>query len=187
MFLRVTVWPEITLWRRATRSSWDSWATETLCQKSPSRRKTSSGDTGEKNMQVTVDGWRRSNRPNIRWVGDQRALLFPVSARHYCMNIPEILPKILLAVKWNSRDEVAQVTHIFIFIYVYSLEQTPKSVRYRFRSANHSVPGCKEWKTVIKIYTYINIFKFWVSYFERQPLPSSPNFLDWLFSVFTCL
>ncbi|CAL8396406.1 unnamed protein product [Boreogadus saida] len=28
--------------------------------------------------------------------------------RHYCMNIPEILPKILLAVKWNSRDEVAQ-------------------------------------------------------------------------------
>lgn len=29
--------------------------------------------------------------------------------RHYCMNIPEILPKILLAVKWNSRDEVAQV------------------------------------------------------------------------------
>uniref|UniRef100_A0A7N5ZT03 phosphatidylinositol-4,5-bisphosphate 3-kinase n=1 Tax=Anabas testudineus TaxID=64144 RepID=A0A7N5ZT03_ANATE len=29
--------------------------------------------------------------------------------RHYCMNIPEILPKILLAVKWNSRDEVAQM------------------------------------------------------------------------------
>lgn len=29
--------------------------------------------------------------------------------RHYCMNTPEILPKILLAVKWNSRDEVAQV------------------------------------------------------------------------------
>uniref|UniRef100_A0A673CTV4 Phosphatidylinositol 4,5-bisphosphate 3-kinase catalytic subunit alpha isoform n=1 Tax=Sphaeramia orbicularis TaxID=375764 RepID=A0A673CTV4_9TELE len=28
--------------------------------------------------------------------------------RHYCMNIPEI-PKILLAVKWNSRDEVAQM------------------------------------------------------------------------------
>uniref|UniRef100_A0A671TP76 Phosphatidylinositol-4,5-bisphosphate 3-kinase catalytic subunit alpha n=1 Tax=Sparus aurata TaxID=8175 RepID=A0A671TP76_SPAAU len=31
------------------------------------------------------------------------------STRHYCMNIPEILPKILLAVKWNSRDEVAQM------------------------------------------------------------------------------
>uniref|UniRef100_A0A673CRL6 Phosphatidylinositol-4,5-bisphosphate 3-kinase, catalytic subunit alpha n=1 Tax=Sphaeramia orbicularis TaxID=375764 RepID=A0A673CRL6_9TELE len=30
------------------------------------------------------------------------------STRHYCMNIPEI-PKILLAVKWNSRDEVAQM------------------------------------------------------------------------------
>uniref|UniRef100_A0A674ER79 Phosphatidylinositol 4,5-bisphosphate 3-kinase catalytic subunit alpha isoform n=1 Tax=Salmo trutta TaxID=8032 RepID=A0A674ER79_SALTR len=29
--------------------------------------------------------------------------------RHYCVNIPEILPKILLAVKWNSRDEVAQM------------------------------------------------------------------------------
>ncbi|XP_061539060.1 phosphatidylinositol 4,5-bisphosphate 3-kinase catalytic subunit alpha isoform-like isoform X2 [Phycodurus eques] len=29
--------------------------------------------------------------------------------RHYCMNFPEILPKILLAVKWNSRDEVAQM------------------------------------------------------------------------------
>ncbi|KAK1897061.1 Phosphatidylinositol 45-bisphosphate 3-kinase catalytic subunit alpha isoform [Dissostichus eleginoides] len=29
--------------------------------------------------------------------------------RHYCMNIPEILPKILLSVKWNSRDEVAQM------------------------------------------------------------------------------
>ncbi|KAL0180893.1 hypothetical protein M9458_023299, partial [Cirrhinus mrigala] len=27
----------------------------------------------------------------------------------YCVNIPEILPKILLAVKWNSRDEVAQM------------------------------------------------------------------------------
>ncbi|CAB1331957.1 unnamed protein product [Coregonus sp. 'balchen'] len=26
--------------------------------------------------------------------------------RQYCVNIPEILPKILLAVKWNSRDEV---------------------------------------------------------------------------------
>uniref|UniRef100_A0A8C7V0H6 phosphatidylinositol-4,5-bisphosphate 3-kinase n=1 Tax=Oncorhynchus mykiss TaxID=8022 RepID=A0A8C7V0H6_ONCMY len=29
--------------------------------------------------------------------------------RHYCGTIPEILPKILLAVKWNSRDEVAQM------------------------------------------------------------------------------
>ncbi|XP_006787079.1 phosphatidylinositol 4,5-bisphosphate 3-kinase catalytic subunit alpha isoform-like [Neolamprologus brichardi] len=29
--------------------------------------------------------------------------------RHDCINMPEILPKILLAVKWNSRDEVAQV------------------------------------------------------------------------------
>ncbi|XP_035996739.1 phosphatidylinositol 4,5-bisphosphate 3-kinase catalytic subunit alpha isoform isoform X1 [Fundulus heteroclitus] len=28
--------------------------------------------------------------------------------RQYCMKMPEILPKILLAVKWNSRDEVAQ-------------------------------------------------------------------------------
>lgn len=36
-------------------------------------------------------------------------LLCLLSLRHYCMNIPEILPKILLAVKWNSRDEVAQV------------------------------------------------------------------------------
>ena len=32
------------------------------------------------------------------------------------MNIPEILPKILLAVKWNSRDEVAQVTIIPLVI-----------------------------------------------------------------------
>ncbi|XP_067828170.1 phosphatidylinositol 4,5-bisphosphate 3-kinase catalytic subunit alpha isoform isoform X3 [Heptranchias perlo] len=29
--------------------------------------------------------------------------------RHYCVNIPETLPKLLLSVKWNSRDEVAQV------------------------------------------------------------------------------
>uniref|UniRef100_A0A671S5C7 Phosphatidylinositol 4,5-bisphosphate 3-kinase catalytic subunit alpha isoform n=1 Tax=Sinocyclocheilus anshuiensis TaxID=1608454 RepID=A0A671S5C7_9TELE len=29
--------------------------------------------------------------------------------RQYCVNIPEVLPKILLAVKWNSRDEVAQM------------------------------------------------------------------------------
>uniref|UniRef100_A0A665TGR3 Phosphatidylinositol 3-kinase catalytic subunit type 3 n=1 Tax=Echeneis naucrates TaxID=173247 RepID=A0A665TGR3_ECHNA len=29
--------------------------------------------------------------------------------RHDCVNMPEILPKILLAVKWNSRDEVAQM------------------------------------------------------------------------------
>lgn len=29
--------------------------------------------------------------------------------RHYCVTIPEILPKLLLSVKWNSRDEVAQV------------------------------------------------------------------------------
>lgn len=34
--------------------------------------------------------------------------------RHYCMNIPEILPKILLAVKWNSRDEVAQVATLHV-------------------------------------------------------------------------
>lgn len=27
------------------------------------------------------------------------------------MNTPEILPKLLLSVKWNSRDEVAQVTY----------------------------------------------------------------------------
>uniref|UniRef100_A0A8C9WA18 Phosphatidylinositol 3-kinase catalytic subunit type 3 n=1 Tax=Scleropages formosus TaxID=113540 RepID=A0A8C9WA18_SCLFO len=32
--------------------------------------------------------------------------------RHYCVNIPEILPKILLAVKWNSRDEVAQMYYL---------------------------------------------------------------------------
>ncbi|KAJ7418588.1 phosphatidylinositol 4,5-bisphosphate 3-kinase catalytic subunit alpha isoform-like protein [Pitangus sulphuratus] len=29
--------------------------------------------------------------------------------RHYCVNTPEILPKLLLSVKWNSRDEVAQM------------------------------------------------------------------------------
>uniref|UniRef100_A0A667Z5W5 phosphatidylinositol-4,5-bisphosphate 3-kinase n=1 Tax=Myripristis murdjan TaxID=586833 RepID=A0A667Z5W5_9TELE len=29
--------------------------------------------------------------------------------RHQCVSMPEILPKILLAVKWNSRDEVAQM------------------------------------------------------------------------------
>ncbi|XP_015248798.1 PREDICTED: phosphatidylinositol 4,5-bisphosphate 3-kinase catalytic subunit alpha isoform [Cyprinodon variegatus] len=29
--------------------------------------------------------------------------------RQYCIHIPAILPKILLAVKWNSRDEVAQM------------------------------------------------------------------------------
>ncbi|XP_054624028.1 phosphatidylinositol 4,5-bisphosphate 3-kinase catalytic subunit alpha isoform isoform X2 [Dunckerocampus dactyliophorus] len=29
--------------------------------------------------------------------------------RHYCVSMPDILPKILLAVKWNSRDEVAQM------------------------------------------------------------------------------
>lgn len=32
-----------------------------------------------------------------------------LSNRHYCVTIPEILPKLLLSVKWNSRDEVAQV------------------------------------------------------------------------------
>lgn len=30
------------------------------------------------------------------------------------MNTPEILPKILLAVKWNSRDEVAQVVTVHV-------------------------------------------------------------------------
>uniref|UniRef100_A0A4W3GLX8 Phosphatidylinositol-4,5-bisphosphate 3-kinase catalytic subunit alpha n=1 Tax=Callorhinchus milii TaxID=7868 RepID=A0A4W3GLX8_CALMI len=29
--------------------------------------------------------------------------------RHYSVNVPEILPKLLLSVKWNSRDEVAQM------------------------------------------------------------------------------
>ncbi|TMS01226.1 Phosphatidylinositol 4,5-bisphosphate 3-kinase catalytic subunit alpha isoform [Larimichthys crocea] len=29
--------------------------------------------------------------------------------RHYCVNIPESLPKLLLSVKWNSRDEVCQM------------------------------------------------------------------------------
>ncbi|XP_029436302.1 phosphatidylinositol 4,5-bisphosphate 3-kinase catalytic subunit alpha isoform-like isoform X6 [Rhinatrema bivittatum] len=29
--------------------------------------------------------------------------------RHYCVNIPETLPKLLLSVKWNSRDEVTQM------------------------------------------------------------------------------
>lgn len=37
-------------------------------------------------------------------------LLFSLIFRHHCINIPDILPKILLAVKWNSRDEVAQVS-----------------------------------------------------------------------------
>lgn len=36
------------------------------------------------------------------------------SFRHDCINMPEILPKILLAVKWNSRDEVAQVSAGFL-------------------------------------------------------------------------
>uniref|UniRef100_A0A8C6XAR2 Phosphatidylinositol 4,5-bisphosphate 3-kinase catalytic subunit alpha isoform n=1 Tax=Naja naja TaxID=35670 RepID=A0A8C6XAR2_NAJNA len=31
------------------------------------------------------------------------------SHRHYCVSMPEILPKLLLSVKWNSRDEVAQM------------------------------------------------------------------------------
>uniref|UniRef100_A0A8C3RUF8 Phosphatidylinositol 4,5-bisphosphate 3-kinase catalytic subunit alpha isoform n=1 Tax=Chelydra serpentina TaxID=8475 RepID=A0A8C3RUF8_CHESE len=31
------------------------------------------------------------------------------SHRHYSVNTPEILPKLLLSVKWNSRDEVAQM------------------------------------------------------------------------------
>lgn len=35
---------------------------------------------------------------------------FFIFCRHYCVNTPEILPKLLLSVKWNSRDEVAQVT-----------------------------------------------------------------------------
>lgn len=35
---------------------------------------------------------------------------FLLFCRHYCVNTPEILPKLLLSVKWNSRDEVAQVT-----------------------------------------------------------------------------
>ncbi|KAM6909112.1 phosphatidylinositol 4,5-bisphosphate 3-kinase catalytic subunit alpha isoform [Xenentodon cancila] len=29
--------------------------------------------------------------------------------RHYCVNIPESLPKLLLSVKWNSRDEASQM------------------------------------------------------------------------------
>ncbi|KAG2468424.1 PK3CA kinase, partial [Polypterus senegalus] len=29
--------------------------------------------------------------------------------RQYCVSMPEILPKLLLSVKWNSRDEVAQM------------------------------------------------------------------------------
>uniref|UniRef100_H3AV31 Phosphatidylinositol 4,5-bisphosphate 3-kinase catalytic subunit alpha isoform n=1 Tax=Latimeria chalumnae TaxID=7897 RepID=H3AV31_LATCH len=29
--------------------------------------------------------------------------------RHYCVNVPETLPKLLLSVKWNSRDEVSQM------------------------------------------------------------------------------
>lgn len=36
--------------------------------------------------------------------------VFFIFCRHYCVNTPEILPKLLLSVKWNSRDEVAQVT-----------------------------------------------------------------------------
>lgn len=39
----------------------------------------------------------------------QQLVLFCFSGRYYCMKIPEILPKILLAVKWSSRDEVAKV------------------------------------------------------------------------------
>lgn len=45
------------------------------------------------------------------------SILFFFLNRHYCMNIPEILPKILLAVKWNSRDEVAQVISCHIIVY----------------------------------------------------------------------
>lgn len=33
----------------------------------------------------------------------------PSPCRHYCINMPESLPKLLLSVKWNSRDEVSQV------------------------------------------------------------------------------
>uniref|UniRef100_A0A8C3A3I9 Phosphatidylinositol 3-kinase catalytic subunit type 3 n=1 Tax=Cyclopterus lumpus TaxID=8103 RepID=A0A8C3A3I9_CYCLU len=29
--------------------------------------------------------------------------------RHYCVNMPESLPKLLMSVKWNSRDEVSQM------------------------------------------------------------------------------
>ncbi|CAJ0959723.1 unnamed protein product [Ranitomeya imitator] len=34
------------------------------------------------------------------------------SHRLYCRNTPEILPKLLLAVKWNCRDDVAQIIYI---------------------------------------------------------------------------
>lgn len=42
------------------------------------------------------------------------------SFRHYSVNIPESLPKLLLSVKWNSRDEVSQVQQqIFILCHLY--------------------------------------------------------------------
>lgn len=48
---------------------------------------------------------------------------FVSTFRQYCANMPEILPKILLAVKWNSRDEVAQVLEmVFISIVFESIK-----------------------------------------------------------------
>uniref|UniRef100_A0A7N6C1L7 Phosphatidylinositol 4,5-bisphosphate 3-kinase catalytic subunit alpha isoform n=1 Tax=Anabas testudineus TaxID=64144 RepID=A0A7N6C1L7_ANATE len=46
---------------------------------------------------------------NSDWATRVQQLKSFSEIEHYCMNIPEILPKILLAVKWNSRDEVAQM------------------------------------------------------------------------------
>lgn len=137
---RVAEWPGITPSRTATMSSFARCVTGTRCLKSLSRRKTLYGGTG--NVCTLVPHY-------IVFWGCVYSLFFlhlwfyfyfsvhnftqksprcykiPVlsshSCRHYCVNIPEILPKILLAVKWNSRDEVAQVSsgfycwHTFFF------------------------------------------------------------------------
>lgn len=50
-----------------------------------------------------VDGYQKQN--------DTLYIKLFFFYRHYCVNTPEILPKLLLSVKWNSRDEVAQVTY----------------------------------------------------------------------------
>lgn len=47
-------------------------------------------------------------------IGFSVMVSFSVNLRHYCSKTPHSLSKILAAVKWNSREEVAQVSCTFI-------------------------------------------------------------------------
>lgn len=117
LWCRAAAWRVTAVFQRSMQSSFVRSAPKILSTSSRSRRRTSSGDTGEGGVKHKTQECTHIFVPQgclllslclLSFISTCLSVYLSL-CRHYCVNIPESLPKLLLSVKWNSRDEVSQV------------------------------------------------------------------------------